>query len=52
MSQRARERVRAELLAEAAGAVVVTDADTLGALILADLAAGVGGDDTERHDDV
>jgi transcriptional regulator with XRE-family HTH domain len=48
----ARERVRAELLAEAAGAVVVTDADTLGALILADLAAGVGGDDTERHDDV
>jgi len=36
----ARERVRGELLAEAAGAPVATDADSCGALILAHLAAG------------
>ena len=36
----ARERVRGELLAEAAGATVVTEADVFGAVLLADLAAG------------
>ena len=46
----ARERARAELLAEAGGAPVATEADVFGALILADLAASVGGADTERHD--
>ena len=34
----------------AAGALVVTEADTFGALILADLAAGVNGADTGDHD--
>ena len=46
----ARERVRGELLAEAAGAVVVTDADTFGAALLADLAATAAGADTGTHD--
>jgi len=36
----ARERVRGELLAEAAGGPVATEADNFGALIIADLAAG------------
>ncbi len=35
----ARERVRGELLAEAAGGPVVTEADVFGAALLADLAA-------------
>ena len=35
----ARERVRAELLAEVAGAPVVTEVDVFGAVLLADLAA-------------
>jgi len=47
----ARERVRAELLAEAAGAPVATAADTCGALILAALAAGAAAADTGGHDD-
>jgi len=47
----ARERVRAELLAEAAGALVVTEADTFGALILADLAAWVAAAEDGDHDD-
>ena len=46
----ARERVRAELLAEAAGALVVTEADTFGALILADLAAAAAAADDGDHD--
>jgi len=36
----ARERVRAELLAEAGGGPVVTGSDVFGAVMLADLAAG------------
>lgn len=36
----ARERVRGELLTEAAGGPVATDADDLGALIVAELACG------------
>jgi hypothetical protein len=36
----ARERVRGELLAEAAGGPVVTGSDVFGAVMLADLAAG------------
>jgi transcriptional regulator with XRE-family HTH domain len=47
----ARERVRGELLAEAAGAPVVTAADTFGAVLLADLAATAAGADTGNHDD-
>ena len=47
----ARERVRAELLAEAAGAVVVTEIDTFGAVLLADLAAAAAEADTGDHDD-
>jgi len=43
--------VRAELLAEAAGALVVTEADTFGALILADLAAWVAAAEDGDHDD-
>jgi len=43
--------VRAELLAEAAGAgPVASEADTLGALILADLAASGAGAETEPYD--
>jgi hypothetical protein len=42
--------VRAELLAEAAGAPVVTAADVFGAAVLADLAASVAGADTGGHD--
>ena len=42
--------MRAELLAEAAGTVVVTEADVFGAVLLADLAAGVAGADTGDHD--
>jgi len=46
-----RERVRAELIAEAAGAgPVASEADTFGALILADLAAGAAGAETGGHD--
>ena len=47
----ARERVRGELLAQAAGGPVATDADTFGALILADLAAAAAAADTGGHDD-
>jgi len=48
----ARERVRGELLAEAAGAgLVATEADTIGRLIVADLAASVAGADDGRYDD-
>jgi len=47
-----RERVRAELLAEAAGAgPTATAADTIGRLIVADLAAAVAGAETGEHDD-
>ena len=35
----------------AAGALVVTEADTFGALILADLAAAAAAADTGGHDD-
>ena len=45
----ARERVRGELLAEAAGAVVVTEVDVFGAVLLADLAAAAAGADTGDH---
>ena len=47
-----RERVRAELRAEAGAGPVASEADTLGALILADLAAGAAGAETGCHDDV
>jgi transcriptional regulator with XRE-family HTH domain len=47
----ARERVRGELLAAAGGAPVATESDTLGRLILADLAAGAAGADDGDHDD-
>ena len=47
----ARERVRGELLAEAAGGPVATAADTCGALILACLAAGAAEADTGGRDD-
>jgi len=47
----ARERVRAELLAEAGAGPVATEADTIGRLIVADLAAAVAGADTGGHDD-
>ena len=46
----ARERVRGELLAEAAGAPVATDADSCGALVLADLAAAAAAADDGDHD--
>jgi hypothetical protein len=39
------------VLAEAAGGPVATDADTFGALILADLAAAATAADTGDHDD-
>ena len=48
----ARERARAELLAEAGGAPPASEADTsFGAVLLAHLAASVAGADTDRHDD-
>ena len=47
----ARERVRGELLAEAAGAPVVTGADVFGAVLLADLAAAAAAADDGGHDD-
>ena len=47
----ARERVRRELLAEAAGGPVVTDADVFGAALLANLAAAAAEADTGGHDD-
>jgi len=47
----ARERVRAELLAEAAGAPVATATDTFGAAVIADLAAAAAAADTGGHDD-
>jgi len=48
----ARERVRGELLAEAAGGPVVTEIDTFGAALLASLAAAAAEADTGGHDDV
>ena len=47
----ARERVRGELLAEAAGGPVVTDVDVFGAVLIAALAAGAAAADTGGHDD-
>ena len=47
----ARERVRAELLAEAGGGPVVTGSDVFGAVLLADLAAAAAEADTGGHDD-
>ncbi len=41
----------AGVLAQAAGGPVATDADTFGALILADLAAAAAAADTGGHDD-
>jgi transcriptional regulator with XRE-family HTH domain len=46
----ARERVRAELLAEAAGGPVVTGSDVFGAVLLADLAAAAAEADDGGHD--
>ena len=46
----ARERVRAELLAEAAGGPVVTEVDVFGAVLLADLTAAVAGAEDDGHD--
>jgi len=46
----ARERVRAELLAEAAGGPVVTGSDVFGAVLLADLAAASAAADDGGHD--
>ena len=46
----ARERVRGQLLAEAAGGPVVTDVDVFGAVLLADLAAAAAAADTGGHD--
>ena len=46
----ARERVRGELLAEAAGAVVVTEVDVFGAVLLANLAAAAAAADDGDHD--
>ncbi len=46
----ARERVRGELLAEAAGAVVVTAIDTFGAVLLASIAAAAAGAEDGTHD--
>ena len=46
----ARERVRGELLAEAAGAPVVTGIDTFGAVLLASIAASAAEADTGGHD--
>ena len=47
----ARERVRGELLAEAAGGPVVTGSDVFGAVLLADLAAAAAAADDGGHDD-
>ena len=47
----ARERVRGELLAEAAGGPVVTEIDTFGAALLASLAAAAADADDGGHDD-
>jgi len=47
----ARERVRGELLAEAGAGPVASEADLLGRLIVADLAASVAGADDGRYDD-
>ena len=47
----ARERVRGELLAEAAGGPVVTGSDTFGAVLLAEIAAGAAAADDDGHDD-
>ena len=47
----ARERVRAELLAEAAGGPCVTTIDTFGAVLLASIAAAATAADTGDHDD-
>ena len=46
----ARERVRGELLAEAAGGPVVTDVDVFGAVLIADLAAAAAAADDGDHD--
>jgi len=46
----ARERVRAELLAEAAGGPVVTEIDTFGAALLANLAAAAAEAEDGDHD--
>ena len=46
----ARERVRGELLAEAAGDPVVTEIDTFGAVLLASLAAAAAEADDGGHD--
>ena len=46
----ARERVRAELLAEAGGGPVVTEIDTFGAALLASLAAAAADADDGGHD--
>ena len=46
----ARERVRGELLAEAAGGPVVTDVDVFGAVLLASLAAAAAEADDGDHD--
>ncbi len=46
----ARERVRGELLAEAAGAPVVTGADVFGAVLIANLAAPAAAADDDGHD--
>jgi len=48
----ARERVRGELLAEAGAGLPASEADLLGRLILADLAAGAAGADDGGYDDV
>ena len=48
----ARERVRGELLAEAGAGLPASEADLLGRLIVADLAAGAAGADTGRRDDL
>ena len=47
----ARERVRGELLAEAAGGPCVTEIDTFGAVLLASIAAAATAADTGDHDD-
>ena len=46
----ARERVRAELLAEAAGGPVVTEIDVFGAVLLASLAAAAAEAEDDTHD--
>ena len=46
----ARERVRGELLAEAGGGPVVTEIDTFGAALLAEIAAAAAAADDGDHD--